>query len=752
MREEIEFILKHNKDADATQIAEVLWLSKFLPKKEKPINSFFKKAIIPFFKFFKKSSGTFSKKSIKAKNINSNLPKEVTHTIVISKSQKNPSSPTKSKKNAYTPIRQKSSASYGGYIPLETELIFIKEQFRLLKIKQIKISKKELDENKSAEYTANTNIIHPIFKTEKLYKPYFDLNIVVDSSKSMFLWQESIEFLIQELKYSTYFKNVKIIKFNSDENLENFKYIKKLNQPKQINLIITDTVGKAWHNNQMYLLINKFSSKSFSAIVSMLPKQMWLRTSLREGESIYLKNKTFPPTNKTLQAEYAFIEKSFSKNSIKIPVIPYDSIAFEYLSKVIVANKNNLIESRVFQDLKTISIDTKESNLDAKSRVKYFFNSAQPNARELAIYCSILPLNKTIIKEVIKRKKLGNIDTFAEFYFGGLLDKNKKVELGEYDFYDGVQKELLNYISIEVAKELWEILKDIITNSLNVRYGFIELLQRADNIDSLTKKEQILAQMLINILKEKGIYYQKDIDKINSILEINKTNLNKNSFLMGSNDGYSDEKPVHRVTFDYNFEIAKYPVTFEEYDLFCKDTGRKKPDDNGWGRGKRPVINVSWDDAKVYCDWLNKKLGIEENSPYRYRLPTEAEWEYACRAGTTTKWSFGDNEEELEKYAWYNKNSNGKTHPVGEKLPNPWGLYDMHGNVFEWCEDDYIDNYKKTPRDGSAYKSGKEDLRKVVRGGSWDSLAYDTRSSYRYFGVRNYQFYFIGFRLLRTLP
>ncbi len=181
---------------------------------------------------------------------------------------------------------------------------------------------------------------------------------------------------------------------------------------------------------------------------------------------------------------------------------------------------------------------------------------------------------------------------------------------------------------------------------------------------------------------------------------------------------------------DGDFEIGKYQVTFDEYDLFYEDTKKELIDDNKWGRGRRPVINVNWHDAIAYCEWLSQKSG------QIYRLPTEAEWEYACRAGTDTKWSFGDDEKELEKYAWYSKNSESKTHPVGEKLPNPWGLYDMHGNVWEWCEDWY-DKDKDT---------------KVLRGGSWNDLAFRTRSSLRLRYYPAYRNFNRGFRLLRTYP
>jgi formylglycine-generating enzyme required for sulfatase activity len=196
-----------------------------------------------------------------------------------------------------------------------------------------------------------------------------------------------------------------------------------------------------------------------------------------------------------------------------------------------------------------------------------------------------------------------------------------------------------------------------------------------------------------------------------------------------------------------NYEMGKYPVTIAEYMHFAQENEAHLPE---WKQEKldyyermnltdnAPIIGVSWYNAVAYCKWLSEKRGRE------YRLPTEAEWEYACRAGTTTDWSFGNDEEELGKYAWYNENSYslGKkhkeygTHEVGKKLPNPWGLYDMHGHVWEWCEDWY-DEEKET---------------KVLRGGSWFNDAFDSRSAFRNWDVPVDRFIDWGFRLLRTLP
>jgi len=197
-------------------------------------------------------------------------------------------------------------------------------------------------------------------------------------------------------------------------------------------------------------------------------------------------------------------------------------------------------------------------------------------------------------------------------------------------------------------------------------------------------------------------------------------------FWMGDIQGGGDdnEQPVHEVSIE-SFAIGRYEVTFAEYDRFAEATDRVKPNDEGWGRGNRPVINVSWEDAKAYCQWLSVQTGKQ------YRLPSEAQWEYACRAGSTTRFSFGDNGSELAPYAWFWNNSDRKTHPVGKKKPNPWGLYDMHGNVWEWCEDVWHDNYESTPIDGSAWLIGGNGDRRVRRGGSWGHILSRSRSAAR---------------------
>ncbi len=156
-----------------------------------------------------------------------------------------------------------------------------------------------------------------------------------------------------------------------------------------------------------------------------------------------------------------------------------------------------------------------------------------------------------------------------------------------------------------------------------------------------------------------------------------------------------------------------------------------------------PVEKVSWEDAQEFCRRLSE-LPTEQEAGHVYRLPTEAEWEFACRAGSKTKWSFGDSESSLGDYAWYGSNSGKKTHPVGQKKPNARGLYDMHGNLWEWCFDWY-GNYVTTPVDdptGTAAGSGR-----VYRGGSWSGSAGHCRSAYRSGFAPGYRSVDLGFRL-----
>jgi formylglycine-generating enzyme required for sulfatase activity len=231
------------------------------------------------------------------------------------------------------------------------------------------------------------------------------------------------------------------------------------------------------------------------------------------------------------------------------------------------------------------------------------------------------------------------------------------------------------------------------------------------------------------------------------------------SFTMGSPESEPertrDEGPQHRVTIPKPFAVGKFAVKFAEWDACAAagGCGDYRPNDQGWGRGDRPVINVNWDDAKAYVAWLSKKTGEG------YRLLSEAEREYATRAGTTTPFWWGSSiTPGLANYNGIHDYKGGgekgeyraKTVPVKSFRPNPWGLYQVHGNVDDWVEDCWHDNYSGAPSDGPASTTG-DCNRRVLRGGSWYVIPQYLRAAYRGFNSPDVRNFVSGFRVARTL-
>ncbi|WP_440956852.1 formylglycine-generating enzyme family protein [Methanosarcina sp. Mfa9] len=233
-----------------------------------------------------------------------------------------------------------------------------------------------------------------------------------------------------------------------------------------------------------------------------------------------------------------------------------------------------------------------------------------------------------------------------------------------------------------------------------------------------------------------------DSDYTNSI-GIEFVKIPAGEFMMGSP---SDEggiansgKPVHEVTIENSYYLGKYEVSQEQWkSVMGNNPSHFKGDD-------LPVEYVSWYDAQEFINKLNAMEGTD-----KYRLPSEAEWEYACRAGTTTRYFFGGDESKLGDYAWYCRNSDEMTHPVGQKKPNSWGLYGMSGNVLEWCQDEWYDNYDGAPSDGSAWEGGNSS-RRVIRSGSWNAAPTVCHSAFRFRFAPYTRVHCIGFRLLRSL-
>jgi len=237
-------------------------------------------------------------------------------------------------------------------------------------------------------------------------------------------------------------------------------------------------------------------------------------------------------------------------------------------------------------------------------------------------------------------------------------------------------------------------------------------------------------------------------------------------FQMGSLESeqahHDDESPLHTVTFAKSFAIGKYEVTFDEWDACVAAKACETVADEGWGRGRHPVLNVNFDMAQGYAKWLSKQTGKQ------YRVPSEAEWEYAARGGSTTRWFWGEDSKRACEFAnvgdesvkqehpdWPRHDCNdgyAKTAPVGSFKPNGFGLHDTVGNVWEWVEDCYNPSYQGAPADGRAWLTG-DCVRRIDRGGGWYNKPDAVRSAQRYGGddpARKNNT--LGFRVVRTLP
>ena len=199
------------------------------------------------------------------------------------------------------------------------------------------------------------------------------------------------------------------------------------------------------------------------------------------------------------------------------------------------------------------------------------------------------------------------------------------------------------------------------------------------------------------------------------------------SFEMGCAPGTKDERPVHAVTLKHPFSAARYEVPQNLWQAVVGENPSR------WKGARNSVEMLSYDEAVEFCRKVTSLLRaaklIEEGQVVR--LPSEAEWEYAARAGTTTKYSFGDVPKDLKEHGWYTRNAAGNDPPVGAKKPNPWKLYDVHGYLWEWCADLWHDTYEGAPADGSAWTAGGDPKRRVLRGGSWKDEAEKLTSSFR---------------------
>jgi len=431
--------------------------------------------------------------------------------------------------------------------------------------------------------------------------------------------------------------------------------------------------------------------------------------------------------SKTIPAKPRKIKRTAMLFQTKIKLL--DSLGLEHRSKLIA--KITLLELFAPKLLRFIQNNGYES---IYNRLVYFRGLEKKEENET----STLSLSDvTAIEQHIadKDKKIGYTAKEQALY-GRLVDIIKENRSSRMIFdldyiFDKRESEEDLKLNIEMSKQ---VSKKPLEKSTFLSEVSMEKLFRTNDATSWEdafKDNKLLAS---------GEAFLSDTE-LNDIVLLAKEKVEfaQNPEWMGIVAKYVDNEQyikLLKALYDYRFsdingkfKMGIYQVTFAEYDRYCELIGNDKVDDNEWGRGKRPIMNVSWDDATKYAKWLKEVLKVD------YRLPSSDDWLLACANGKTSKWHFGDKEKELKDYAWYRENSEGKTHPVGEKKPNELGLYDMHGNVWEWCEDWHE----------------KEEKKKVLRGGWWDNYSNYTGSAYRYRFNPSNRSNQVGFRLQRTL-
>ena len=749
---------------------------------------------------------------------------------------------------------------------------------RPLKRKVSSASRFILNEEATINRIIERDIWLPVTKPEP--ERWLNLELVVEESRSAFIWQELIDEFQQILENQGAFRRIRVLTIKSQNNnlmLIRRKKRGKLEQRQHqhrelihsnkrgLTLLISDCVFPLWQNPTFHQWLKDWSESQPTAIVQLFPERLWDSTQLSLGRKLFatVLNSGIA-NNKLIFDDLPFWLDINWRNSLILPVFNLNPQILKLWSRGFGVFGNTRISTYLFnlESLSSPLLEEEGTNSppslagkgdgglgqeeQAKIIVKQFLNTASLTAQRLAGMMAAAPVDISVVNLIRKTcLKAAQPVHVAEVYMGGLLHVTKEDKAGKarvYDFLPGVRKVLNQAMAtnetINVLDAVSKYIGDRIGLSVNSFTALIDLLTEIE-----TNKEKVLpfAQIAVDVFRNLGGEYADLADSISSqiqagtsseditqepelktcdfevaTIEIVKTHtfdfvvatLERESkrrffgllpgqknwvvkrqekqgigvieelgigvslelmeipggkFLMGSPetelDRFEYESPQHPVTVP-SFFMGKYPITQKQWQIVAKweqiekelkpDPSRFKDDYEGIDRWTRPVERISWSDAKEFCARLSQKSGRE------YRLPTEAEWEYACRAGTTTPFHFGETiTTELANYDGNTVYGDGvkgeyrqQTTPVGYfKVANNFGLYDMHGNVREWCEDSWHDNYKNAPIDGSAW-TGQDTALKVIRGGSWNDYTRDCRSASR--DSLNFDYNIFGFRVVRV--
>jgi formylglycine-generating enzyme required for sulfatase activity len=666
-----------------------------------------------------------------------------------------------------------------------------------------------LDESATVQRIAEQGICIPVMHSE--LEPWLDLALVVDESQSMLIWRHTIKDLQRLLSHYGIFRDIRIwgIKPNDASNeLQVFSRMgsnHRLASPKELVdptgrrlvLIVSDCVSNIWRKGLIFPALQEWTQKQPLAILQMLPERMWRRTALGLGTSVEFSSSLDGAANRDLLVNKKFLLETRTK----VPILTMEPELAVRWSQMLVGKADALTSGYILPVQLDIDLHPQLqkqqqaiASQDVSQRVQRFRSTTSPLGRKLAGLLAAAPFINLPVVRLIQQTLLPQSRSLqvAEVFLGGLLQPRSEIssdtnpDAVEYEFIAVDCRDILledspvsdsvdvlnavsRYVAAQMGRSLSEfmaLLKDSSKDKGENVKPFAELTARilrklggeyaelANELETSQADEELLKSPETTLPE----FLESDsFDEVSiQILKLEMETIPAGSFMMGApkaeKDSNDDDRPQHKVSVP-DFMMGKYPITQAQWQFVAMLPKVKtdiEPDPSKFKGEDRPVEQVSWLDAVEFC----RRLSV--HTKREYRLPSEAEWEYACRAGTTTAYSFGDNTAELGEYAWYGENSDSQTHPVGQKQPNAFGLYDMHGNVWEWCADDWHESYKGAPKDGSVWiKDNKNyedpETNKLLRGGSWYFNALGCRSAYRYLNFARLRNLSFGFRVVCVL-
>ena len=691
-------------------------------------------------------------------------------------------------------------------------------------------------------------LIIPVMEAET--EPWFNLELVFEETNNAFIWRGMVKELFRTAQRSKSFQRVRTwrlkrnlelrtgndFQFDLSEPGRLGKLEDLLDTPRRNQIwLISDGISDQWREGKIHDLLYRWSLDTPVVIVQLLPSSLWPRTNLREGERVVLHSSTIATPSAKLLAddwiEEMLTEAQTKQAYLRLPIITLESFPLSQWAGVSKGQPSAEIAGRIFeldrpQDEKRWqgpvvplppSSPNSEKSIDGEYLWRRFLQTASPEAKQLAQYLAVVPLDINVVNmvrdEYVPSARQVHV---AEVFASGLI--KKQVGYEAYYMPEPVKKAIANTLDDSAEFLVRQSLTHYINGRFNRNYrdfkAFLKDVREGDKknletelrgfadfypgnndyqdlpieVPTLTFQEtdELLpfTTVFVNsrgepIREEEGeaYYYDEPLGKES----LRMIYIPAGEFYMGTEDEeierlkekYSwieKEKPRHLVKVPA-FYLSQTPITqgqWKEVATKIKQVNislepeparfKENPPKTGLKRGEkaktrwdRPVEQVSWEEAVEYCQRLTNLTGRA------YQLPSEAQWEYACRAGTTTLFHFGETlTSDLANYngsGTFADEPKGKyrqeTTPVGQFPPNGFGLYDMHGNVWEWCEDDWHDSYDgNPPLDGSAWKSENEGSTKILRGGSWYGNPWYCRSASRYDGDRDARYIDYGFRVM----